>query len=187
MTQFVSFSLMNLSKEMSAIVYFFVIYSFFGWVLENGYSFFTRKEFFKPNFILGPFKPMYGIAPLLLVSLIPADSHWALLIFLCFLVPTTVEYVTGFWLERTFRKKWWDYSNHALQVHGHICFSFSICWIFLSYLCVKFIHPSIELVYMTIESFWLVIWPAVVIYFVIELFLAWKRHNPQEQSIRTQG
>lgn len=187
MTQFVSFSIMFLSKEMAAIVCFFVIYSFFGWVLENSYSFFRGREFFKPNFILGPFKPMYGFAPILLVYLIPHNSHWGLLLLLCFFIPTAVEYVTGVWLERTFGQKWWDYSNHKFQVQGHICLSYSLCWIFLSFICIKFIHPNVEMVYKSFASMWLFIWPAVVIYFGIELYFAWKRHIPQEQAIRTQG
>lgn len=187
MTHFVSFSLMTLSKEISAIVCFFVIYSFFGWILENSHSFFTRREFFKPNFFLGPFKPMYGFAPILIVYLAPSNSHWGLLLLLCFLIPTAVEYVTGVWLERTFGQKWWDYSENKFQIHGHICLGYSLCWIFLSFICVSYIHPTIELVYKNFETFWLLFWPALAIYFVIEMYFAWRRHLPQAQSVRTQG
>lgn len=177
----------SVMNEIAAIVCFFVIYSFLGWILENSHSYFMRREFFKPNFLIGPFKPMYGFAPLLLVYLIPVNVHWTLLILLCFFIPTLVEYITGLWLERIFSQKWWDYSGHKYQIQGHICLSYSLCWVFLSYVGVKYIHPNIETIYKTTESFWLFVWPAIVTYFVVELYFAWKRHRPYEQSIRTQG
>lgn len=161
----------------AAIAFYYTVYAFLGWVLENSYSFFTNREFFKPNFLKGPFKPMYGIAPVLLVCLIKETMHWAVVIFLCFFIPTLVEYMSGILLEKFFQRKWWDYSNIPMQLQGHICLPFSVCWIFLSFVCLKIIHPMILSLYVSIESYWGWIWPAVTVYFLGELFSAIRRHS----------
>src|SRR3954462_7163905 len=77
----------------AAIIFYFTVYSLLGWLLENSYNFFTKREFFKQNFLFGPFKPMYGLTPVLLVYLISPETHWGMVILLCLLIPTMVEYL----------------------------------------------------------------------------------------------
>ncbi|MEQ2525917.1 putative ABC transporter permease [Bacillaceae bacterium CLA-AA-H227] len=120
----------TVSYTIAPIIYYFTLYSLFGWVLENVHSFFTRGIFLKPNFLRGPFKPMYGFAPVLLAYIISPQTNWALALFLCFLIPTVIEYVSGLFLERLSQKKWWDYSEIRLNIQGHICLTYSLCWIF---------------------------------------------------------
>ncbi|OLS37854.1 putative ABC transporter permease [Bacillus sp. MRMR6] len=164
----------------SAIIFYFMVYSLFGWLLENSYSKFTGRSFFKPNFFLGPFKPMYGFAPIILVYLISPDSNWMKVILLCFFIPTAIEYLTGVLLYKLFQQRWWDYRDLPLQFHGHICFPFSICWIVLSYLCIQWLHPQIVSFLDVIEPVWTWVWPAVGLYFLAELALAVRRHSITE-------
>jgi len=163
-----------------AIIFFFTIYSFFGWLLENTYNYARKRVFFKDNFFFGPFKPMYGFAPLLLVLLIGKDMHWTVVVALCFLIPTFVEYCSGFLLEWFFGKKWWDYSGHKFQLQGHICFSYSICWIVLSLLCLAYVHPKLVILYGAVGGFWALIWPTIALYFLGELVFAIRRHIPEK-------
>ena len=51
-----------------ALIFYFMVYAFFGWCLENFTSLATKGTFFKANFMKGPFKPMYGLAPVILSS-----------------------------------------------------------------------------------------------------------------------
>ncbi|EKN71392.1 hypothetical protein BABA_01880 [Neobacillus bataviensis LMG 21833] len=163
----------------AAIVFYFTVYSFFGWLLENSYSFFTKREFFKENFLYGPFKPMYGFAPVLLVYLISPETNGLMMILLCFFIPTLVEYVSGAMLQKFFHKQWWDYSGTPMQLHGHICLPFSICWVFLSLAVVKWIHPAIASMYGVIEPYWAWVWSAAGLYFLADLVLAVRRHSLQ--------
>jgi uncharacterized membrane protein len=164
----------------ATVVFYFTVYSFLGWLLENNYNFFTDGEFFKANFFWGPFKPMYGFSPVLLVYLINQTTHWVLVIFLCFLIPTLIEYLSGLFLQKLFHRQWWDYSNIPLHLNGHICLPFSLCWILLSLICIKWIHPAIVSVYAAVfEPFWTWIWPTVCLYFLAELFLAIRRHSSE--------
>ncbi|EHQ60665.1 hypothetical protein PDENDC454_19103 [Paenibacillus dendritiformis C454] len=172
--------------EAAAVVFFFTVYSLLGWLLENMYSLATTRIFFKDGFLWGPFKPMYGFAPLLVVSFAKPDTHWTVVLLLCFLVPTCVEYVSGWLLQTFFGRQWWDYSNLPLQLHGHICLSYSLCWVFLSYLCLRWIHPVLVAVYRAAEPYWQWLFPAAVLYFAMELLFAIRRHSPQDESAEEQ-
>lgn len=162
------------------ILFFFTGYSFIGWLLENSYNFFTKRKFFKENFLYGPFKPMYGFAPILLVYLISANTHWAIVLLLCVAIPTLVEYVSGALLYKLFQKRWWDYSDTPLQLHGHICLPFSICWGLLSIICLHWVHPAVASLYEAVAPYWGWVWSAVGLYFVADLVLAIRKHSLQE-------
>ncbi|MEH7179464.1 putative ABC transporter permease [Neobacillus vireti] len=161
----------------SEVVFYFTIYSLIGWLLENTYSLVTKRKFFKPNFFLGPFKPMYGFAPVLLVYLIGPETSWPVILLLCFFIPTFIEYVSGALLQKCFQRQWWDYSDMPLQVQGHICLPFSLCWILLSFACIKWIHPVIISAYKVSELLWAWIWPAIILYFIAEVTLSIRRHS----------
>lgn len=167
------------SEGTVAVVFYFTVYSFLGWMLENSYSLATNRTFFKSNFLKGPFKPMYGIAPIALVFLISKDTHWSVLVLLCLVIPTMVEYVSGVLLQKVFHRQYWDYTHIPFQLHGHICLPFSLCWILLSILCLKIIHPVIVSVYSAVDSYWIWAWPVATIYFLVELFWAIRRHTNQ--------
>ncbi|WP_235822839.1 putative ABC transporter permease [Cytobacillus massiliigabonensis] len=172
-----------LIKEAGMAIYFFSIYSLLGWLLENCYNLITNRKFFKPNFFVGPFKPMYGFAPLLLVYLITPERNWMIVILLCFIIPTLVEYVSGMLLQRFFNRQWWDYSSNPLQLHGHICLLFSAYWGILSLLCIKIIHPFVLISYEGIGAIWNFLWPIILFYFIVEFVAAIRRHSALAQSI----
>ncbi|ALC90679.1 hypothetical protein AM500_13465 [Bacillus sp. FJAT-18017] len=161
----------------SALVFYFTVYSFFGWILENTYSRFTGGEFFKPNLFKGPFKPMYGFAPVLLLLLIDELTAWPVIILLSLIIPTMIEYVSGIILEKLFNRRYWDYSNVPLQLHGHICLPFSLCWVALSIAGLKWLHPIIASLYETISPFWNMVYPGVILLFFTELALAFRRRD----------
>lgn len=164
----------------ASIVFYFTMYAFLGWLLENSYNFLTKRHFFKENFLYGPFKPMYGFAPVLLVYLISPGIHWSVILLLCFVIPTIIEYLTGVMLLNFFKRQWWDYSDTPLQLHGHICLPFSVCWGVLSFLCLKWVHPAITTFYGALESYWTWIWSAIGLYFLADLALAIRRHSLRE-------
>lgn len=166
-------------EEVATVVFYFTLYSFLGWLLENSYNFITEREFFKANFFRGPFKPMYGFAPVLLIYSLPQNSDWVKMLLLCFFIPTFIEYVSGHLLQKFSHRKWWDYSSHAIHINGHICLTFSLCWILLSFLCINYIQPVIVSVYRTVESVWILAWPVIILYFLAELALAIRRHSSQ--------
>lgn len=158
-------------------LFHFTLYSFFGWILENSYSFFVQRVFLKENFLVGPFKPMYGFAPILLVWTITPRIPLLLVLFLCLAIPLLVEYVSGLMLDRIFHKRYWDYSNQRFQLHSYICFNFALCWIFLSYGIIAWMHPMVQRLYDALAMDWVRIAPFYVLYFIIEFLWAVQRHR----------
>lgn len=160
-------------------LYYFLVYSLLGWVLENVYSYFTRGVFWKEGFLLGPYKPMYGFAPMILLLLVDVEESlfsqpWAQMIAfiaLCVIVPTVVEYVSGYLLKTCFGRQWWDYSGYAGQIQGHICLRFSLYWGVLSLLCLYGIQPLLLQNYLKIQMIWAYAGPLLLLIFVADF--AW--------------
>ncbi|RYL92903.1 putative ABC transporter permease [Sporolactobacillus sp. Y61] len=159
--------------------FYFTVYAFSGWLLENGYSYATAGVFYKKNLLIGPFKPMYGFAPVLLVLLTGTDRSWAWLLLLSFIIPTTVEYVSGVLLHKYTGFRWWDYSHLPAQLHGHICLPFSLCWMVLSVICIKWMHPAVSFAFTYLSGLWESVWPAVILYFFFESIMAVTGQSPQ--------
>lgn len=156
--------------------FYFIVYSFLGWVLEGTYNLYSKGNFRKEGFLKGPIKPMYGFAPLLL--LFAKDQALSLPIFLllALIIPSAVEYVSGWLLKSIFHKQWWDYTNMPYQLQGHICLRFSLYWWLLCSACIYVIQPLMLLLYRSIEGFWDLIVPAVAFLFIVDLiWTCWNR------------
>lgn len=122
----------------------FIFYSFVGWIIEILYHFSIHKNFKKRGFLRGPYKPMYGIAFTILI-LCKEVLHVNILTMalLCFIVPTFIEYISGYLLKNIFHEVYWDYSNLKYNLNGIITLRFSIYWCVLSLIGVYKIHPFI--------------------------------------------
>ena len=87
------------------LCFMFVLYSFLGWVLEEVYCYIIRGRFKDDGFLYGPFKPMYGTAMTILIFLRNiVKVNDVLLIIMCFIVPTVIEYITGIIMKIRFKK-----------------------------------------------------------------------------------
>lgn len=156
--------------------FYFMLYSFFGWVLEGSYNLYSKGSFRKEGFLKGPFKPMYGFAPLLLIYI--RDLELPILLFLLFalIIPSVVEYSSGWMLKSLFHKQWWDYSNIPFQLQGHICLRFSLYWWVLSIGCLYILHPIMEWLFRSVGRIWELSFPLMVLLFAIDLlWTCWTR------------
>lgn len=116
-------------------------YSALGWVLEVVYYTTLTGHFINRGFLNGPICPVYGFAFLTFVGLFQSIDNWIILFFTSMLIATTVEFITGYLLERIFNDKWWDYSDEPFNIMGYICLKFSLMWGFACTFAVKIIHP----------------------------------------------
>lgn len=157
-------------------LYCFILYSFLGWVIENVYSFYKRGHFQKEGFLKGPYKPMYGIAMALLIVINQhLISNRLLMIALCFFIPLTVEYLSGYYLKKLFLKTYWDYSNMSCNFQGIICLQFAIYWMFLSFLGVVYLQPIFDFIYKIENAFWLIVIPNIIMIVLVDLTLTIRR------------
>ena len=131
----------------------FIFYSFIGWIIEEVYSYVTVKKIKKEGFLKGPVKPMYGIASTILILYNQIlDIDGIPLVLLCFLIPTTVEYISGYMLKHMYNKTYWDYSNLKYNIHGFVTLRFSLYWTLLSFIGVYFLQPAVYKIYITLEK-----------------------------------
>lgn len=122
----------------------FVLYSFLGWLCETIFCSVPARKFVNRGMLMGPFCPIYGFGALLVIPLLMpvADTLW--LLYICgVLVTSVLEYLVGFGLERLFHMKWWDYSDHKLQLHGRVCLTNSLLFGLLVVVVMRFVHPFV--------------------------------------------
>lgn len=153
----------------SPYLFYFTVYSFLGWVLEGSYNLYSTGTFRKEGFLKGPFKPMYGCAPLLLLAAHENRLPFPLFLLLALIVPSAVEFVSGWLLKGIFRRQWWDYSGMPLQLQGHICLKFSLYWWGLSVACIFGLHPLVHFLYLHMERVWMPILPIALLVFTADL------------------
>lgn len=124
---------------------YFIIYSFFGWILESIYKSFIEKRIINSGFLFGPFCPIYGFgACIMILCLEPFKNNAMLLFATSFVVMSIWEYIVGWLLEKQFNTKYWDYTGNFLNIKGRVCLKNSTFWGALGVIFMMWIHPVIE-------------------------------------------
>ena len=103
------------------MVIIFALISFGGWVYETIYCSVVEGEFTKRGFLFGPTCPVYGIGAIAEWLVLGQISNPIIVFIIGAVLATVIEYSTGLFLERRFKKKWWDYSMFKFNLHGRIC------------------------------------------------------------------
>ena len=123
----------------------FYIYCFCGWIFESIVVSVGQKRLVNRGFLRGPMLPIYGFgATIMLHVSLPLAGHPVQIYFAGLVVATAFEYVVGVLMERIFKVKYWDYSEHRFQFQGRICLQSSLAWGALSVLLVYVLHPPVE-------------------------------------------
>lgn len=124
---------------------YFIIYSIAGWILESVYRSYREKKIINTGFLNGPLCPIYGIGAIIMFLFLSQFSNNIIILFTVSLIGMSLwEYLVGYLLEKIFKTKYWDYSDHKINIKGRVCLSNSICWGILGVLFVKYIHPFVE-------------------------------------------
>ena len=133
------------------ILWYFVIYSFSGWVIEVIFHAVSLGKVINRGFLNGPVCPVYGFGVLSVFALAGSIEtsgaermNPALLFLFGMIFATLVELIAGWMLDKLFHARWWDYSNRPLNFHGYICLLFSIIWGLAIVFVVDVVHPYIQ-------------------------------------------
>lgn len=108
-------------QHLPQMVIIFALISFGGWVYETIYCSVVEGEFTKRGFLFGPTCPIYGIGAIAEWLVLGQISNPVIVFIIGAVLATVIEYSTGLFLERRFKKKWWDYSMFKFNLHGHVC------------------------------------------------------------------
>lgn len=147
---------------------YFYIYSFLGWCCEVVYAYKNQIKFVNRGFLIGPICPIYGFCALSITKMLNSiESNILFLFIFASIVVSLIEYYTGYLLEKTFNKKYWDYSEDPFNIHGRICLHFSLIWGILAVFTAKIINPIITNLFSNIPLYLTI----AIFYILFSLFI----------------
>ncbi len=121
------------------------IYSFLGWVCETIFCSVGQGKFVNRGFLIGPFCPIYGFGALGILYTLGYVPPSIIGIFLGGMVVTsTLEYITGWAMEKIFNQKWWDYSHKRFNIHGRVCLKNSTLFGLMALVLFFDLHPKVS-------------------------------------------
>ncbi len=130
--------------ELLYVLAYFIIYSFFGWVMESVLKTVIQKKFVNSGFLYGPICPIYGFGAVIMFVFLERFKENILFLFIISCIILSIwEYLVGWMLELIFKTKYWDYSDHKYNIKGRVCLENSLFWGILGVLFIHFIHPFI--------------------------------------------
>lgn len=124
---------------------YFVIYSFFGFLLEVAYARATvagKQD--RKCFWLLPLCPVYGLGALAILAVArwTGGGGWGLVL-LGGAAATGVEYLMAVFYEKVLGVSFWDYSELPGDLHGRVSLPFSAVWGLLALVLVQWVHPAV--------------------------------------------
>lgn len=127
---------------MSKWFVYFLFYSFAGYGLEKLHARISHSPHqVRKCFLLLPLCPVYGLAMILLLALVPERIGFFPLMILGGAVCTGVEYVVHLFYDKLFGVFFWDYTAMRGHIKGRICPHFALIWGVLSAITVRWVHP----------------------------------------------
>jgi len=136
---------MSINTIMLRFIFYFIIYSIAGWIIESIYRSFCEKKIVNSGFMNGPYCPIYGVGAIIMILFLQnLKFNITILFIVSFVVLTMWEYIVGVLLEKIFHTKYWDYSDQRININGRICLKNSIYWGILGVIFTILIHPMIE-------------------------------------------
>lgn len=141
----ISIKVRSRSIELTDLMVWFIIYSFLGWIYETLYCSLVEGHYVNRGFLYGPFIPIYGSCIVFAILLLyDKRINKVLLFFICAFIASAFEYVTSWWMELLFNKRWWDYSEELLNINGRVCLGAAIVFGLFGVLILHHLHPLIE-------------------------------------------
>lgn len=142
-----------MSKQLSILFLLFVLYSFVGWTMEVCVTLHDTKRLVNRGFLVGPICPIYGCGVLLILLLLHKylDDPMALFV-MAILLCSFLEYFTGYFMEKMFNARWWDYSHKKFNINGRICLDNLVAFGVLGLLVMYVMNPFFMKILNSINS-----------------------------------
>ncbi|GMQ56502.1 putative ABC transporter permease [Vallitalea sediminicola] len=179
--------------ELSRLMIYFSIYSFLGWVWETSFVSICTGKFVNRGFLKGFFIPIYGLGALsvIMVQRIIGNTpnsyifNLFIVVIVSTLVVTTLEFLTGFTMEKIFNKKWWDYSDKRFNLKGYICLKFTLGWGVFIFIFLLLLHPNISY-YIASFNEGVIVSMAIIftVYLIADVILSTKEVISLREAIR---
>lgn len=124
------------------LLWYFVIFSFFGWVASSFRSLLLEKKFSNNGFLTSPFCPMYGFSAVICYTALKPFENSKLILFIgSTLILSALMVVVGVLVEKTLKFKPWDFSSSKFSIGNYITFPYALFLGLLGMLLVGLIIP----------------------------------------------
>lgn len=154
-------------------IYFFFIYSFLGWVIEEICATVKTGRFVNRGFVNGPLCLKYGFM-MMIANHVYGKLSLNLVgqILLVFAIVTIVEGVSGVILKRITGKYFWDYSILKFNINGYVALLPSAVLTFMVMSAMWLVNPFLYMVYVVTPNNVIIILEVVLmILFFCDLFV----------------
>lgn len=125
-------------------VWIFTIGSVLGYIGECAFYVLKYHSFVnKQGMIIGPFKPMYGLALLfatLIYKLLKANKKSIQFVY-GIIFGALFEYFVSFILEKIWGIYMWDYSTYKLNINGRVYLPYCIIWGTIGLIYYSYVYP----------------------------------------------
>lgn len=127
------------------LLWYFVIFSFFGWVASSFRSLLLEKKFSNNGFLTSPFCPMYGFSAVICYTALKPFENSKLILFIgSTLILSALMVVVGVLVEKTLKFKPWDFSSSKFSIGNYITFPYALFLGLLGMLLVGLIIPVLR-------------------------------------------
>ena len=125
-------------------LWYFIIYSFAGFLLEVAFAWAIRHpKRDRKCLLLLPLCPVYGLGACLILWLAPLIKSPLWVALAGGLAATGAEFVMGAFYRFALGVEFWDYSDIPGSLGGLVCPVFSVCWTVLALALVYAVHPLV--------------------------------------------
>ncbi len=127
------------------LMWFFVLYSFLGWLFATAAAAVRTKKFVDVGFLYGPYCPSYGVSAVVFTIFLSELRESVFFLFLGGAILSFVmTFFTGFLLEKIFHHKWWDYSRRKYHFSGYVNLPYTALWGALAVLMIRVVNPLLK-------------------------------------------
>lgn len=124
------------------LTWFFILYSFIGWVIGTSAAALRKKKFIDVGALFGPYCPSYGLGGVCFALFLTELDENLFFLFLGGVILTFfISFMTGQILEKIFHRKWWDYSDRKMQFGGYVSLYSVLLWGAAALVCILFLNP----------------------------------------------
>lgn len=140
------FNIKILGISIHEILWYFILFSIVGLILETVYCYQTTGIFeSRKGLIYGPFCPIYGVGATFLIVLLNKYKDNPILLFLYgILLGSILEYFLSFALEALYGTRFWEYSYLRFNLNGRISLVYSLFWGVLSIFLIRWLKPLVD-------------------------------------------
>ena len=122
----------------------FAIMSMAGWLLEVVCKYIENGRFVNRGFLTGPYCPIYGTGSVLAIVLLEdLAPHPVAVFFMSMLVCGSLEYITGWIMEKLFHARWWDYSERRFNLNGRVCLETLVPFSLMCLAIIYIVKPAL--------------------------------------------